>query len=392
MKIAILGHRGIPGNYGGFETFAEELAVRLIKRGDAVRVYNRSHLFPSRVHSYKGVELTYLPTIRNKFLDTFVHTLFSVLHILFHRVDIVLAVNVGNSPLVWIPRIVGIPVVLNVDGLEWQRRKWSLPAKAYLRFATRIAKWTATHLVSDAKTIAAYYRNVLAANTTFIPYGAYVRRSQNPYKLRAFRLKPNRYFLYVSRFEPENNALEVVRAYRKAVTNIPLVMVGDSPYAKEYVAQVKRAAHNDKRIRFLGFVYGEGYKTLQQHAYAYIQATEVGGTHPALIEAMGYGNCVLVNDTPENREVAGGSALYFNLRYGGYALRRLFEYVTNDPTLVPIYRQRAQNRIRRYYQWETVTDQYEMLLRRILRHKRRASLTRHIFRPLFVPRPTMANN
>jgi glycosyltransferase involved in cell wall biosynthesis len=161
--------------------------------------------------------------------------------------------------------------------------------------------------------------------------------------------------LYVSRLEPENNAHQVIEAFEGVRADLQLAIVGDAPYASDYIARLKRT--RDPRVRFLGFVYGEGYRALQQSAFAYVQATEVGGTHPALVEAMGYGNCVLAYATPENREVLGGSGfLYHNVD----ELRSRLQELADDQEMRIPAQESAMARARRY-SWEAVTDQYEAL-------------------------------
>jgi glycosyltransferase involved in cell wall biosynthesis len=365
MRIAIVGHRGIPGNYGGFETFAEELSVRLIERGHHVINYCRANNWDySDITSYRGSELVVLPTLRLKQFDTIIHTLLSALHLLTHPVDVVLMVNPGNASLSWIPRLRGTPVALNVDGLEWERKKWGALGRTFLRFSSWVATWAPTVTITDAEVIRQYYRNTFGRASVMIPYGANVEREPDEEEVRRLGLEPGRYILFVSRFEPENNPLMVRRAFEGIDTDLKLAMVGDAPYAKEYIAQVKDTS--DDRIRFLGFVFGQGYKALQKSAYAYVQATEVGGTHPALIEALGYGNLVLARGTPENREVMQGAGRYFDDEEG---LRQLLQEVVDAPDLIAGHREAAMRHIRERYSWDRVTDQYEDLLESMVRRE-----------------------
>jgi glycosyltransferase involved in cell wall biosynthesis len=169
------------------------------------------------------------------------------------------------------------------------------------------------------------------------------------------------YILYVSRFEPENNPLEVVEAYEKLGGEAPpLVMLGKGLYAHGLVAALQR--HRSDRILFPGALYGADYRTLQRNAQLYIQATEVGGTHPALIEAMASGGCVLAHDTPENREVGGSAVGYFRFRPQESLSGMLQEWLAN-PLLRQDFRDRARQRAQQRYSWERVTDAYETLLR-----------------------------
>lgn len=368
IKIAIMGHRGIPCRYGGFETFAEQAAIRFVKMGYDVRAYNRSHNGDYRRPSYKGAKMIYLPTVRNKYCDTWVHSFLCVLHAMIFRVDVILMVNVGNAPFTLIPRIFGTPVVLNVDGLEWQRRKWGRWARWYFLLCEKMALVFPNAIVTDAQVIQQYYKERYGKESVMIPYGAEVKRRRNVKVLNKYGLTPGRYFLYVSRFEPENNALEVREAFEDVHTTMPLVMVGDAPYAQEYVKSVRDTS--DDRIRFTGFVFGNDYKVLQQNAYAFIQATEVGGTHPALIEAMGYGNCVLVLDTPSNSEVAGDACVLFEQEEGDTQdLVRKLQWVADDVELVKKYRFKAQSRIREIYSWDAVIAEYSKLFLALLNKK-----------------------
>ncbi|HZI51335.1 MAG TPA: glycosyltransferase, partial [Terriglobia bacterium] len=169
-------------------------------------------------------------------------------------------------------------------------------------------------------------------------------------------VKSREYILYVSRLEPENNAHVVIEAYEKVQTDKPLLIVGDAPYARDYIARLKST--HDGRIHFPGALYGVSYRELQSHAYVYVHATEVGGTHPALIEAMGAGNCVLVFDTPENREVVGDAGLFFS---SVTELSRLLQSAVDDPALVEDYRARARARAVANYSWDAIADEYERL-------------------------------
>ncbi len=362
MRIAIVGHRGIPGNYGGFETFAEELSVRLVERGHSVVNYCRSSNWEYREQKeFRGVELVVLPTVRQKQLETITHTFLSALHLLAHPVDVVLMVNPGNATLSWIPRLRGTPVALNVDGLEWKRKKWGGFARRFLKFSSWVATWAPNVVVTDADVIQAFYRQTYHKDSVMIPYGAYVDRTPDEDEVRRLGLEPGRYILYVSRFEPENNPLMLRQAFERVDTDLTLAMVGDAPYAREYIARVKDT--RDPRIRFLGFVFGRGYKALQKSAYAYVQATEVGGTHPALIEALGYGNMVLARGTAENREVVRDAGLFFDNEEG---LVTQLQHVVDHPEIIPAFRSKAMELIQRHYSWDRITDQYEQLLHSML--------------------------
>ncbi len=364
MRLAILGIRGIPANYGGFETFAEELGARLAARGHDVTVYCRPHYVPKTLIEHRGVRLVNLPTIRHKYLDTVIHTGVSALHTLRAHYDAVLMCNAANAIFAGWPRLAGTPVVLNVDGIERKRKKWNAFGRAWYLASERMATWFPDAIVTDARVIETYYAERYGAGSTFIPYGCTVGREAGRETLDRFGLEPDSYYLYVSRLEPENNAHAVIEAFEHAKLSRKLVVVGDAPYAKEYIGSLHQMA--GPRVVFTGGVYGQGYRELQCHAWAYVHATEVGGTHPALVEAMGFGNCVIVNDTPENREVVGDAGIYFEARRPA-SLASALEQLDADAARVQHGRARATTQARDHFSWDRVTDQYETLLRRIAR-------------------------
>jgi len=368
LKIAILGTRGIPANYGGFETFAEECAAGLASRGHEVTVYGRSHYVPRTLATHRGSKLVVLPTLKWKYADTLVHSFLSILHALGRNYDVILMCNAANSVFAWMPRVFGIPVVLNVDGIERLRRKWNRLGKAYYRLCERLSTRLPDILVTDARVIERYYREEYGAASVFIPYGAVTKKPENREILEKLGLAPGEYFLYVSRLEPENNAHRVVRAFEKVKTSKRLAVVGDAPYAAEYIQTVR--ATKDPRILFPGAVYGDGYRQLQAHAFCYIHATEVGGTHPALIEAMGQGNLVIANGTPENSEVVGDAGIIYR-RNDVDDLCRCLQEVADCPEKFAGLKTAALERARTAYSWESVVDQYERLFTELASGRRR---------------------
>ena len=245
MRFAIVGTRGIPARYGGFETFAEELSTRLVKRGHQVTVYCRErHPEPS----YRGVRLQYLPTIRHKYFDTLAHTFLSTLHLLGSRYDALLYCNAANAIFTWMPRVLGMPVALNVDGLERHRKKWNALAKAWYRVSEWLATWMPNIVVTDAQAIAQYYHEKYRRDSVMIPYGAELGAVETSDVLQKLGLEPKKYFLYVSRMEPENNGLLVREAFERVATDLKLALIGDAPYAADYIAsrsRYARPAHRD---------------------------------------------------------------------------------------------------------------------------------------------------
>ncbi len=359
MRIAILGTRGIPANYGGFETFAEELSTRLVARGHSVTVYCREQ---HTEEFYRGVRLRYLPPLRHKYAETLAHTFLSTLDLMRHPHDAAMYCNGANAIFTPLARAAGMPVALNVDGLERKRKKWNFLARGWYLFSEALSTFCPTELITDAIQIQTYYHERYGAESTFIPYGAPTGKLATTVTLDRLGLEPERYILYVTRFEPENNPLLVRQAFEKVETEFKLALIGDAPYAADYISQVKDT--RDPRVVIPGGVYGDGYHELQSHSFAYIHATEVGGTHPALIEAMGRGALVLYLMTPENHEVAGGAGIPF--RDADDLAARLRQVLAMTPEERNQYRDAAAARVLERYSWEAVTDSYEQMFRRLL--------------------------
>jgi glycosyltransferase involved in cell wall biosynthesis len=325
----------------------------LVERGHQVTVYCRQrHTDPY----YLGVRLQYLPTIRHKYLDTIAHTAISTLHLLAHRHDAVLYCNAANAIFTWMPRVFGMRVALNVDGLERNRKKWNSLARAWYRLSEWLATFCPNAVVTDAIRIREYYREQYRCDSTFIAYGAPAGKVETCDVLKTLGLSPHDYFLYVSRMEPENNALLVREVFETVRTKTRLALIGDAPYADDYIRRVRHTS--DPRIVMPGAIYGQGYHELQSHCLAYIHATEVGGTHPALIEAMGRGALVLYLDTPENAEVAGGVGLPFE---PATLQSRMEEVLSMDEQQRERRRSLAVDRVRDRYSWDAVTSAYERL-------------------------------
>jgi glycosyltransferase involved in cell wall biosynthesis len=364
MKIAILGTRGIPASYSGFETAVEQLASRLTDRGHEVVVYCRSHVVDPTLPSYKGAQLVHLRTVQNKYLDTFVHTFLSAVHAArVTRPDVALFFIAGNSPLCLIPRWASIPSVINVDGLDSDRRKWPAIAKAYLRFAESTAPRFANTAITDSHAVADIFARRYGRRIGVVPYGVEDPGYDGIETLERLGLEPRKYVLFVGRLEPENNPHVLVEAFSRIgneeARGMKLAIVGGAPYADDYIRRVWRAA--DPRVVFPGYVFGRGYWELQRHAYLFCAPTEVGGTHPVILEAMAAGNCVLVNDHRPNAETVGDAGVYFSGERGVDDLVEQLERLLADPGLVEDYRARALERAKQY-SWEAVTDRYEQLL------------------------------
>ena len=357
MRIAILGTRGIPANYGGFETFAQELSTRLVQRGHDVTVYCRRANYPEPLAEYQGVRLITLPTIHTKSLDTLSHAFLSSLHVLLQRIDIALYCNSATSCFAWIPRLRRAQVVMNPDGIEWERAKWGWAGKTFYKCSEHLAARIAHRIVSDSNVIREYYREKFGCDSDFVAYGAdLIERGTGRELLSEFGVRPEGYFLFVSRLEPENNAHLVVKAFENVKTDINLVVVGSAPFADDYIRRLTDT--KDRRVIFPGALYGEPYRALRANAYVYVNAMEVGGTHPAILEAMGAGNCVLVSDIAYNAEAVAEAGVQFKSKDVDDC-REKMQWLVDHPEQVREFRKQAVERVRTQYNWDDVVSAYE---------------------------------
>ncbi len=361
MKIALLGTRGVPASYSGFETCVEQLGKRLVQRGHEVTVYCRSHHITYPGDDYLGMRLVKLPTIANKYLDTIVHSFLSSLHALPQRYDIALYFIAGNSPVAWIPRLVGTKTLLNVDGLDWKREKWPTFARKYIQFAEFLATKLPNAYLTDSRVVQAYYQDRFHSTPPYIPYGSEVISRPPGEFLARYGLEAGRYILFVGRLVPENCAHHLVDAFRQLDTDMKCVIVGSAAYAESYIASLHARAAGDPRIIFTGYVFGEGYQELGANATIFIESSGVGGTHPALIEAMAFGSCVVVHNTPENLETIGAAGFAYDGQAGADSLRSVLQRLLNEPDVVAEYARRALQRAQTTYAWDAVTDAYEQL-------------------------------
>ena len=366
MKIALLGTRGVPASYSGFETCVEQLGQRLVQRGHDVTVYCRSHHITYEGTHYKGMRLVMLPTIANKYLDTFIHSFISSIHALPEQYDIALYFIAGNSPVTWIPRLVGTKTILNVDGLDWKREKWPEFAKKYIQFAEFLATKLPNAYITDSRVVENYYLDRFNSTSTCIPYGSEIDYLPPGEGLKKYGLERERYILFVGRLVPENCIHHLVDAFLKLDTDLKCVIVGDSAYSKTYVTSLKERANDDPRIIFTGYIFGKGYHELGSNALIFVETSGVGGTHPALVEAMAFGSCVITHNTPENLETIGDAGLSYDGKLGAEDLYKLMTKLVNDPDLVKSFGRRAQDYAKKHYEWAAVTEAYEQLFFKVL--------------------------
>ncbi|SFQ52198.1 Glycosyltransferase involved in cell wall bisynthesis [Amycolatopsis arida] len=365
MRISMIGTRGVPARYGGFETCVEEVGRRLVARGHEVTVYCRTAgAAADRPERHLGMRLVHLPALRRKTLETLSHTALSVHHAVADRPDVAFVFNAANAPLLPVLRRRGVPVATHVDGLEWRRAKWSGLGRRYYRAAEALAVRWSDALVADALGIADYYADRFGVCADYIPYGAPVLGEIGAGRLAELDLRPARYHLVVARFEPENHVDLAVAGYARSAATLPLVVVGSAPYSDDYTDRVRRLAAARPGVRLLGPVWDqELLDQLYAHALTYVHGHSVGGTNPSLLRAMGAATATSAYDVSFNREVLGEYGRFF--RNAG-ELAALLDDAEARPEAT-LARGRAQVASLHRYEWDGVAGKYAALAARLCR-------------------------
>lgn len=358
LKIVLIGSRGIPCTYGGFETFAERLAVELVERGHSITVYGQYEEGKNvTCEFYKGVECLNLKSPKKKAFQKPVLSFKSTFHSIKTKADIVLFLGVSAAPFCFINRLAGMKTVINLDGLEWKRTKWSCIGRGYLRISEWLATKACHRVIADSRALVDIYQELYSIDSVYIPYGADVLRSVPADALGSIGLEPGKYILQSCRLEPENNVHLVIEAYLKSKKTLPLVILGDAPMGDKYKERLRHMANG--KVRFLGAIYGPAYKQIVAHSGLYVHAHEVGGTNPSLLEAMAVGKAPLYLDVPFNREVA--VEVGFPFPNDSTILANLIDDLVYRLDEVQARADQARQIIKERYSWSSVVDEYEKL-------------------------------
>lgn len=367
MKVAIMGTRGVPASYGGFETAVEEIGTRLASRGFKITVYCRN---PGQtLTEYKGMRLVNLPALRHRFAETLSHTSLSVARaITKDKPDVALVLNTGNAPLIPILRAAGVPVAIHLDGLESKREKWRGAGARYYQWAEKTAVRYGDEVIADAHAIAHHIQTEYGRTCTVIPYGADVIHPGGD-RLAELGVIRRDYHLVVARLEPENHVLEAVHGYTMSDETRPLLVVGSAPYSQWYIDKVAASAREHPSVRLLGAIYDrELLDQLYANARTYIHGHSVGGTNPSLLRAMGAGAPVLAYDCEFNREVTAERAFFWR---DADTLATILDEVAEGDVDSQLARmsEEGRQRVASHYQWESVTDAYQELIYRLAAHR-----------------------
>lgn len=362
MKIAMLGTRGVPARYGGFETAVEEIGSRLADRGHDVVVYCRGTEVAQSTHL--GMRLVHLPAVRRRALETLSHTIASTRHIRRDPTyDAIILFNCANAfALPWLKRVAP-GVAVHVDGLEWRRAKWGRLGRGWYLLMERFSARRASALIADARAIQDYYQQRYGVGSTFIAYGAPLREVAEARYLARHGLESGGYDLVVARLEPENHTDLVLRGHLASRGRVPLVVVGSVPYSSSYATRLEQLAATSASVLMLGGLWDpEELDELYAHCRLYIHGHSVGGTNPALLRAMGCAAPVLALDVAFNREVLGECGEFFS---DAGELAALLDDAGSCPSSLAARGRAGQLRAQENYDWDRVTDGYEALCQRL---------------------------
>lgn len=358
--IGIIGTKGYGVIYSGFETFVKNLV-------DKTSNYFYFYLFSRSNYERKASEKNNfkditLPVVKGKYLETPVYALFSTIYSLFLSLDVILYLSVANTPFLWLQRLRKRKVLVNVDGLDWKRARWSLLGKIYLRICELISIRFSDIIIADSKYISTYYKKTHnLVNVKYIAYGADLNSKKNKTILKKFNLRGNDYFLFVGRLVPENKVEDLLQAFLKLKTNYKCVIVGEAFYEDKYKKKLLAIAKSDKRIIFTGILRDSEYTEMVKNAYCYVETKTVGGTHPSLLEAMLCAKFIIARNIPEHKEVLHDAGVYFLNSHPINDLYKKMQYYLNRPKIVKEMSQLTLKRVKKYYNWKTVINEYQNL-------------------------------
>jgi len=329
-----------------------------VVRGLEVTVFCRGG--DTHQKTYKGMKLVHLPAMRHKFAETLTHTALSVWHPGARQADAAIVFNAANAPFVFLLRAFGVPTAIHVDGLEWRRSKWNRIGRSYYLLCERLCTGLANALIADARGIQDYYRSKYNRDSRYIAYGAPILELVGAHRLAELGLTQDGYHLAVARLEPENHVREIVDGYSASRAILPLVVVGDAPYGRDYIARLRGRASLDDRIRMQGSIWDQG---LLDAVYAgcrtYFHGHSVGGTNPSLLRAMGAAAPVSAFDVSFNREVLADGARFW---VTSADITRLVEQAERDPLRARELGIAGKKRAERFYNWDEVAAEYAKLL------------------------------
>ena len=364
LKISIIGSRGYPYVYSGYETLIKELSERLVARGCEVTVYCHRNLFNKKPALVKGIKLVYVPTIESKSLSQLIHSFLSMCHAVTSDADVIFAVNAANGPFGLISKIFRKPTAINVDGLEWLRPKWKGLGAKYFNIAARLSTILFDQIINDSDEMRKVYLNLFKKESVVIAYGATVIKSEELSLIKQWSITPKEYYLVVGRMIPDNNADIIVKGFLASNSTKKMVVVGDVFYRDNYADKLKSL--KDERLIFTSYVNdSDVLAALYHHSYMYVHGHEFGGTNPTMIKAMAYGCGILALNTVFNKEMLNNDSYGIYFDKNQEAVRRQINYADQHPNKIKQLRQKSQLGITDKYNWDCITDQYLDVFKRL---------------------------
>ena len=364
LKISIIGSRGYPYVYSGYETLIKELSERLVARGCEVTVYCHRNLFNKKPALVKGIKLVYVPTIESKSLTQLIHSFLSMCHAVTSDADIIFAVNAANGPFGLISKIFRKPTAINVDGLEWLRPKWKGLGAKYFKIAARLSTILFDQIINDSDEMRKVYLNLFKKESEVIAYGATVIKSEELSLIKQWPITPKEYYLVVGRMIPDNNADIIVKGFLASNSTKKMVVVGDVFYRDNYADKLK--ALKGESLIFTGYINdSDVLAALYHNSYMYVHGHEFGGTNPTMIKAMAYGCGILALNTVFNKEMLNNDSYGIYFDKNQEAVRRQINYADQHPKEIKQLRQKSQLGITDKYNWDCITDQYLEVFKRL---------------------------
>jgi glycosyltransferase involved in cell wall biosynthesis len=374
LKVAIIGAKGYPYVYGGYETMVKELGERLHKKGVEVTVYCHSALFETKPKIVNGLKLVYVPGIETKVLSQLSHSIFSMIHACFSNVDVIFVVNSANGPLGILPRIFGKPTAINVDGMEWLRPKWKGFGAKYFFWASRTATKLYDQIINDCFEMQKTYKELFNTESLVIAYGANPSSESDVSFIEKWNLEKDNYYLIVGRLIPDNNADLLIAGFVLSDSDRKLVILGEAPFKDPYEEKVKQI--QDDRLVFTGYVNDpEDLKSLYHNCYAYLHGHEYGGTNPAMLKALGYGCAVLALNTRFTREMLQNGKHGWFFEKSIASIKAIIGKAEESPEEMGYLRSTARSGLTQKYNWDHVTEQYLEVFNNLKNRKKKKKLS-----------------
>lgn len=356
MKIAFIGQKGIPASYGGVERWTEEVATRLAAKGHDVTVYCRYHYTKTKNGRYNGIKLINIPSIPTKHLDTITHTLFATIHALTKAFDVIFYQALGPSSLIFIPKIFMIPVVTIIHRLDWKSPKWNIFAKLYLKFGEWITIKFADKVIVVSKEVKKYLKKIHNKKTTYIPNGITLFFPEKDY-LPKWGLQKDKYILAVGRLVPEKRLDLLIKAFKSINSDYKLVIAGGSSFSEDYV-NCLRELSSEKFVLFTNYVFTNQLAALYQNAYLFVNPSIVEGMPLVVLEAAGYGCCILLSDIEEHKDILGDNVFYFK-KDELDNLKEKLQFLIKNPILVNEKKHKVKEFALTHYDWDKITKEIE---------------------------------